>query len=69
MVKRCAHSECKKKLSMVEREFVCVCGNCFCMSHRLPESHKCDHDYSQTEKEKEAKSEALRCITEKVIKI
>lgn len=67
--KRCVHSECKKKLSMVEREFVCVCGKCFCIKHRLPEFHECRHDFIETAKDKEEKSEALRCVANKVIKI
>ena len=66
---RCAHSECKKKLSMVEREFVCVCEKCFCIKHRLPEFHSCRHDFIETAKNKEKKCEALKCVADKVIKI
>lgn len=67
--KRCAHPECKKKLSLIEREFVCVCGKCFCAEHRLPEDHCCRHDFSETLEKREQKSEALKCVATKVIKI
>ena len=67
--KRCAHSECKKKLSMIEREYVCVCGKCFCAKHRLPEDHCCRHDFTDNAESREKKSEALKCVASKVIKI
>jgi predicted nucleic acid binding AN1-type Zn finger protein len=67
--KRCAQLECKKKLSMIEREFVCLCGNCFCTKHRLPEDHCCRHNFSETPEKREQKSEALKCVASKVIKI
>ncbi len=67
--KRCAHNECKKKLKIVEREIVCVCGGCFCTQHRLPEAHNCKHDFTDCEERKEKKCESLKCVASKVIKI
>ena len=67
--KRCARNDCKKKLSMVEREIKCLCGKCFCSKHRLPEDHYCTHDFSESAEKKEEKAEALKCVPEKVAKI
>ena len=67
--RRCAHLGCRKKLSMIECEFVCVCKKCFCTQHRLPEDHLCGHVFAETDETREKKSEALKCVASKVIKI
>lgn len=67
--KHCAYSECKKKLTIIEREYVCICGKCFCSKHRLPEDHCCRHNYIESTEIRERKSEALKCVASKVIKI
>ena len=66
---KCALKTCKKKLSMVEREFVCRCGKCYCGEHRLPEDHSCSYNFEITEKERVVKTTDMRCVSEKVIKI
>ena len=30
---------CKKKMSLTMSNIICDCGKCFCLLHRLPESH------------------------------
>ena len=34
---------CKVKLSLVERQLKCKCGNCYCSKHR--QNHNCTYDY------------------------
>lgn len=48
-VKRCNHTECKKKLSLLD--FDCQCGHKYCSKHRLPEDHNCNFSHKQKEKE------------------
>lgn len=67
--KRCAHPECRKKLSLVEQSCVCVCHNCYCSLHRLPENHFCTHVFTESTETKKLKTESLKCVGDKMIKI
>ena len=43
---RCSSESCKKKLHLSDFS----CGKCktrFCSTHRLPESHACQHDFKK----------------------
>ena len=40
---RCGHIDCRKKLGLMK--FGCKCGKDFCVTHKLPELHKCSYDY------------------------
>jgi hypothetical protein len=54
--KRCGltTSECKKKLAL--SDFACSkCQIRYCGTHRLPETHKCPHDFVKEGKELLAK--------------
>jgi len=57
--KRCALSECKKKVAIIIGE----CKNCelnYCIEHRLPEDHCC-------EKIEEKKQAALKIFKKKIM--
>ncbi len=41
--KRCAHAECKKKLTLLD--FDCKCGGRDCTAHRQAEDHACSYNY------------------------
>ena len=38
---RCAHGECKKKLTPAQQEIICKCKSSFCCKHRFQSSHNC----------------------------
>lgn len=38
---KCAAQECSKRLSIVERELTCRCGQRFCAQHRCYTQHAC----------------------------
>ena len=50
MPKRCCMTDCKKKLGVVKMS--CKCGKFFCITHRLPENHKCTYDYESEGKKR-----------------
>lgn len=66
--KRCGlTTECKKKLCLSDL----TCEKCkvrFCGSHRLPETHACQHDF-QKEGKVVLTAQNPRCIAEKVDRI
>ncbi len=39
--KRCAYTECGKKLSDVDRAMACKCKNAYCALHRSRANHNC----------------------------
>ena len=44
--------ECKKKLSMVEKEIgKCKCNKYYCAKHRGSAKHKCTYDYKKEVKD------------------
>eukprot|EP01121_Diplochlamys_sp_Union-15-3_P009909 TRINITY_DN2722_c0_g1_i2.p1 TRINITY_DN2722_c0_g1~~TRINITY_DN2722_c0_g1_i2.p1 ORF type:complete len:230 (-),score=24.79 TRINITY_DN2722_c0_g1_i2:33-722(-) len=61
-VKRCAHIECKRKITHTDTE--CRCGHLYCTKHRYPE-HKCTFDYKQFDREK-LKNDNPMVIADKV---
>ncbi|KAK2953516.1 putative AN1-type zinc finger protein 5 [Blattamonas nauphoetae] len=61
--KRCA--SCNKKVGVMG--FECKCGNFYCTSHRLPESHKCSFDWKTATTP--TKSPNPKLETEKIEKI
>lgn len=67
--KKCCLKECGKKLSIIEREFVCRCGKKFCGLHRLPEQHNCIYDFGETKEEQDRKVESMKCVVDKISKI
>jgi predicted nucleic acid binding AN1-type Zn finger protein len=65
MTNRCAI--CSKKLTLTDFE----CGKCktrFCALHRLPEEHKCAHDF-HAEWQARLKTQLERVVASKVDKI
>ena len=48
---RCSHSDCKKKLSLMDLQKKCKCDKHFCMSHFSNNSHNCQFDYAKSNKE------------------
>ena len=67
--KRCGFTggECKKKL--VLSDFACnKCSMRYCGAHRLPETHKCPHDFMKEGKELLAKLNP-RVVGEKLDRI
>lgn len=49
MPKRCEKEECKCKLKL--SDYMCRCGNYYCATHRLGETHSCSFDYRQHHKD------------------
>jgi len=45
--------KCSKKVGLLG--FKCPCELTFCKSHRLPENHECEYDFTRVAKEKLAK--------------
>ena len=45
---RCAHPECKKKVTLIG--FDCRCGLRFCSQHVAAEEHECTFDYKEAGK-------------------
>ena len=43
--KRCAHPQCRNKLSAIDLLRPCKCQLIFCSSHRIPSQHLCTFDY------------------------
>jgi len=48
---RCAHPECKKKLTFTELQMECKCGQTFCTKHQFYTDHECKFDYVKSAKE------------------
>ena len=44
-ITRCQYKDCKKKLSLVQREKNCKCGKYFCDIHFFSKHHDCEYDY------------------------
>lgn len=59
--KRCGHTECKKKLSLLDMD--CRCGRRFCMNHRHAELHNCTFDY-KTAGVKELNKVLVKCTAD-----
>ena len=66
---RCGHDECRKKLSLAEQSCICKCKKTFCGLHRLPENHFCNYNFSESAETKQLKTQALKCVGDKMIKI
>lgn len=64
-VKRCSHSECKKKVVL---DTPCKCTKVFCPMHRMPEDHRCSYDF-KTEGKKTLSAELVKVVAEKVLAI
>lgn len=60
---------CNAKLSLVECQIICKCGNLYCYKHRLPENHNCQFEFKPTDEENIKKAQDIRCVSEKVEKI
>tara|TARA_A100001015_G_C15007596_1_gene721474 strand:+ start:1360 stop:1614 length:255 start_codon:yes stop_codon:yes gene_type:complete len=43
--KKCAFCNSKIKNTLIDIK--CRCGKSFCITHLLPELHKCEYDYTQ----------------------
>jgi len=72
--KRCPFDGCNVKIPPAAALIgMCSkCNLCFCVAHRLPESHKCSYvkDAEQIKKEneiKKKKADELRCVANKVL--
>ncbi len=44
---KCAAKECKKKITLLDKEMKCYCEKVFCKFHRLSFNHECSFDYYQ----------------------
>ena len=71
--KRCPFDGCNQKIAPAAALIgMCnKCNICFCVSHRLPESHNCTYikDVKQIEKDnelKKKKADELRCVAKKI---
>ena len=79
--KRCAHENCKNKPAKANgkgvkikphEEIIGYCKTCekyYCIDCRLPETHGCNNKIVISEDEKKKQADALRCCTNKTIKI
>lgn len=47
---KCCVEGCKKKANGLD--IVCMCGQKFCMAHRLPEDHGCQFDFKEYERKR-----------------
>jgi predicted nucleic acid binding AN1-type Zn finger protein len=64
---RCGSSCCKKKLLLTDM----TCPNCmtrFCSAHRLPEDHRCDHDYHKSGKV-QLEKQLVKVVAEKLDRV
>ncbi|CAJ1422882.1 unnamed protein product [Effrenium voratum] len=50
---RCGH--CRRRISLVESTIRCRCGLAFCERHRAAESHECQFDWRQMQRDKVAR--------------
>ena len=64
---RCEDKKCPKKLKWTD--LVCKCEKYHCMQHRLPETHNCNYNFKNTEKEIKKNIEILECKPSKILKI
>ena len=46
--KRCAHINCKKKISIIDNP--CKCGLIFCSNHKFFTAHNCKYNYKENYK-------------------
>jgi len=69
MVKKCNLECCKKKLKITD--FTCgYCNLKYCMSHRLPEDHNCNIDFSKLkEDKKDIMIDNMKCVAPKIVKL
>ena len=65
--KKCG--ECKKKLTIIEREIICNCGFVFCGLHRHPENHNCSFNYKISEEKREMIIDNMKCDNQHIIRI
>lgn len=65
---RCSFENCKRKLTLVEQDIKCKCGNVFCAKHRYTNDHNCTFDYKKDYKGKLEK-QMDKVISEKISKI
>jgi len=63
----CFFEECNKKIKITD--FKCRCDHIYCSIHRLPETHKCNHNYKLSSSENKKIIEDMKCVNEKYIKI
>lgn len=61
---RCYYINCVKKINIVDTlSSECKCKQVYCLSHRLPERHNCQYDFS-SEVDKDKEIGKLRCVSE-----
>lgn len=58
---------CKKRLKLAS-DYLCRCGNVFCVVHRFYDQHSCTYDYKNEEK-KRLEKENPRVVKEKMGRI
>ncbi len=66
---RCAHKECKKKLTLIDLSMTCKCGNNYCSKHRPCETHNCTYDFSKSKEEIDKQIKEMRCVASKLIQV
>ena len=64
--KRCQHTDCKKKLSLMKIQ--CKCGLYFCDLHRYHTEHQCTFNYRENI-DKDKVVDDLRCVNDKIDKL
>ena len=67
---RCDFNGCRKKIPITMRDTQCRCELVFCPIHRLPETHSCNFDFKNLNTSQlDEKVAAMKCVSDKVIKI
>ena len=53
---------CKKKLTMIEVNFLCKCEKKFCQKHLNPHSHNCSYNYIKEKQDKIKQTNPKMCV-------
>jgi hypothetical protein len=65
----CGANGCRKKIKIIDELISqCRCGEKHCSNHRLPETHKCEYDFTKSVSKVEL-IEKMKCVTPKLNKI
>jgi len=64
---KCPETNCCKRIKLTDLS--CRCGNTYCSTHRLPETHDCSYNFKLNNKEMDVLKEQMKCTNQKIIKI
>jgi AN1-type zinc finger protein 5/6 len=62
--KRCSKEGCRCKLKLTD--YPCRCGQVFCGTHRVAETHDCTFDYKAYQKDVLLKTMSTPIVAEKI---